>query len=164
GMGVLDRLQSRAQLPCIVVVTAHGSERIAVEAMKKGAWDYLAKPYENEELRLLAERALERLAPSRGNRGPTGQPPRPAGAGRGRGLGGGAERGDPRGLRRDREGRRARRLGPRLGRERHRQGARRPRGPRSQPARERAVRRGQLRGPPGHAHRERALRPPEGRV
>src|SRR5439155_8135634 len=47
--------------------TAYGSERIAVEAMKKGAYDYLAKPYEIEELRLVAQRALATRDLSREN-------------------------------------------------------------------------------------------------
>jgi len=45
--------------PLIIVVTAYGSEKIAVEAMKSGAYDYLSKPYDIDELRLLATKALE---------------------------------------------------------------------------------------------------------
>ena len=48
--------------PMIVIVTAYGSERVAVEAMKKGAYDYIAKPYEIDELRLIAQHAFEKLA------------------------------------------------------------------------------------------------------
>jgi two-component system response regulator AtoC/two-component system nitrogen regulation response regulator NtrX len=60
GFSVLDRLRSQegVPFPLVVVLTAHGSERIAVEAMKKGAYDYLAKPYDIDELRLVAQRAL----------------------------------------------------------------------------------------------------------
>jgi two-component system response regulator AtoC/two-component system nitrogen regulation response regulator NtrX len=59
GFGVLDRLRTlEGPQPLVVVLTAYGSERIAVEAMKKGAYDYLAKPYDIEELRLLAQRAI----------------------------------------------------------------------------------------------------------
>jgi len=46
----------------IVIVTAYGSERVAVDAMKKGAYDYIAKPYEIDELRLIARHAFEKLA------------------------------------------------------------------------------------------------------
>jgi two-component system response regulator AtoC/two-component system nitrogen regulation response regulator NtrX len=71
GFGVLDRLAtgvaSGTAPPLVVVLTAYGSERIAVEAMKKGAYDYLAKPYEIEELRLVAQRALETRVLSREN-------------------------------------------------------------------------------------------------
>jgi class 3 adenylate cyclase len=44
----------------VVMMTAHGSEKIAVEAMQQGAEDYVPKPFENEELRLVVSRALER--------------------------------------------------------------------------------------------------------
>ena len=59
GMEVLQALAGRADKPRVIVLTAHGSERIAIEAMKKGASDYLAKPYELEELRLIVSRELE---------------------------------------------------------------------------------------------------------
>ena len=40
GLELLRRLATRSPAPRVVVVTAHGSERQAVEAMKAGAWDY----------------------------------------------------------------------------------------------------------------------------
>ena len=46
--------------PAVIMITAHGSERLAVNAMKAGAYDYLAKPYEIDELRLVVTRAMER--------------------------------------------------------------------------------------------------------
>ncbi|MBU6391947.1 MAG: sigma-54 dependent transcriptional regulator, partial [Planctomycetes bacterium] len=45
----------------VVIVTAYGSEKIAVEAMKKGAYDYIAKPYEIDELRIVVKNAFEKL-------------------------------------------------------------------------------------------------------
>lgn len=65
GLEVLKRIRELVRLrriPLVVVVTAHGSEKIAVEAMKKGAYDYVAKPFEIEELRIIAKNALEKLA------------------------------------------------------------------------------------------------------
>jgi DNA-binding NtrC family response regulator len=59
GMEVLRRLLGRAPAPRVVIITAHGSERHAVEAMKAGAWDYFRKPFENEELLAVVRRALE---------------------------------------------------------------------------------------------------------
>ena len=59
GMELLRRLASRAPAPKVVVVTAHGSERQAVEAMKAGAWDYFRKPFDNEELLAVVRRAAE---------------------------------------------------------------------------------------------------------
>jgi DNA-binding NtrC family response regulator len=50
------------------MITAHGNEQIAVEAMKLGADDYVPKPFDNEEIRLVVRRALERTRLSRENR------------------------------------------------------------------------------------------------
>ena len=41
------------------MMTAYGSEKIAVEAMKAGARDYLVKPFDNEEVKILVRQALE---------------------------------------------------------------------------------------------------------
>ncbi|NVB36564.1 sigma-54-dependent Fis family transcriptional regulator [Pseudenhygromyxa sp. WMMC2535] len=43
----------------VVLLTAHGSERVAVQALKAGAYDYLAKPFDIDELTVTIERALE---------------------------------------------------------------------------------------------------------
>ncbi len=59
GLDVLARVRERPDAPPVLILTAHGSERIAVEAMKRGAYDYLAKPYDIDELRLVVRRALE---------------------------------------------------------------------------------------------------------
>jgi len=60
GMDVLRASKdARAETP-VVMITAHGSEKVAVEAMKAGAEDYLAKPFDNDEMRLVVGRALER--------------------------------------------------------------------------------------------------------
>jgi len=42
-----------------VLLTAHGSERVAVAAMKQGAYHYLAKPFDIDEVAVVLERALE---------------------------------------------------------------------------------------------------------
>ncbi|MGR3296186.1 MAG: sigma-54-dependent transcriptional regulator, partial [Candidatus Bathyanammoxibius sp.] len=62
GLEVLGRVREAEDPPLVVIVTAHGSEKIAVEAMKKGAYDYVAKPFEIDELRLIAKNAMENLA------------------------------------------------------------------------------------------------------
>jgi DNA-binding NtrC family response regulator len=53
--------------PLIVMVTAYGSERKAVEAIKAGAYDYLSKPFEIDDLRLVVKNALETLRLRREN-------------------------------------------------------------------------------------------------
>jgi DNA-binding NtrC family response regulator len=62
GLDFLRELKEQAASPAVIMITAYGSEKIAVEAMKSGAYDYLPKPFEVEELRLVVERALEHLA------------------------------------------------------------------------------------------------------
>ncbi len=59
GMGVLRAVKEvDAELP-VIVMTAHGSIQDAVEAMKQGALDFLAKPVDPDHLLLLVSRALE---------------------------------------------------------------------------------------------------------
>jgi DNA-binding NtrC family response regulator len=62
GIQVLEEIKQMENPPMIVIVTAYGSERVAVDTMKKGAYDYIAKPYEIDELRLIAKHAFEKLA------------------------------------------------------------------------------------------------------
>ena len=52
----------------VVMITAHGSEKIAVEAMKAGAEDYVPKPFDNDEIRMVVQRALDRTRLERENR------------------------------------------------------------------------------------------------
>jgi DNA-binding NtrC family response regulator len=62
GMDVIRELAANvpeAERPAVVMMTAHGSIESAVEAMKLGARDYLQKPFEVDELLVLARRALE---------------------------------------------------------------------------------------------------------
>ncbi|MGQ3684391.1 MAG: sigma-54-dependent transcriptional regulator [Candidatus Loosdrechtia sp.] len=62
GMKVLEMINTMRNPPLVVVVTAYGSEKIAVEAMKKGAYDYISKPYDIDELRIIVKNVFERLA------------------------------------------------------------------------------------------------------
>jgi two-component system response regulator AtoC/two-component system nitrogen regulation response regulator NtrX len=62
GLDFLRELKAQATSPAVIMITAYGSEKIAVEAMKSGAYDYLPKPFEVDELRLVVARALEHLA------------------------------------------------------------------------------------------------------
>lgn len=59
GLDYLPALVSREFPPLVIVVTAHGSERMAVQAVKLGAYDYLSKPFDVDELRLLVKNAIE---------------------------------------------------------------------------------------------------------
>jgi len=60
GMAVLAAAKRRDPNIEVIVMTAYGSVESAVEAMKKGAYDYLTKPINLEELRLKVRGALEK--------------------------------------------------------------------------------------------------------
>ncbi len=60
GMAVLERAKSLRAETAVVMITAHGSEKIAVLAMKAGAEDYIPKPFDNDEIRVVVRRALDR--------------------------------------------------------------------------------------------------------
>ncbi|HWM85427.1 MAG TPA: sigma-54 dependent transcriptional regulator [Kofleriaceae bacterium] len=59
GMQLLSAALARDTTLPIVLLTAHGSERVAVAAMKAGAYDYLRKPFDIDEVAVVMERALE---------------------------------------------------------------------------------------------------------
>jgi DNA-binding NtrC family response regulator len=59
GMTVLRRLKSQAPAIPVMMLTAFGAVGTAVEAMRLGAWDYVAKPFDNDDLLLHVERALD---------------------------------------------------------------------------------------------------------
>ena len=59
GLGLLRALRDRPGAPRLVLVTAHGSERQAVAAMKEGAYDYFRKPFDTDELLAVVRRAIE---------------------------------------------------------------------------------------------------------
>jgi DNA-binding NtrC family response regulator len=62
GMQLLDEVRIRHPETLFVLMTAFGDERTAVQALKAGAYDYIPKPFDNEEIRALARRAREVLA------------------------------------------------------------------------------------------------------
>jgi len=68
GLDFLRELKSaNGNAPLVIIVTAHGSERMAVEAVKAGAYDYLSKPFELDDLRLVVKNAAETLQLRREN-------------------------------------------------------------------------------------------------
>ena len=60
GMDLVDEIRRRNMETTVVVMTAYGSRDIAIEAMKHGAYDYISKPFEADELVLLLRKAEER--------------------------------------------------------------------------------------------------------
>jgi len=60
GLEVMKTLHGRLKADCkTIIMTAHGEVRSAVEAMKRGAFDYLEKPFDNDELLATISRAVE---------------------------------------------------------------------------------------------------------
>jgi len=59
GTDLLKALQARPQKPLVVVSTGFGSVESAVECMKNGAFDYLIKPYSNEQIEVTLRKAEE---------------------------------------------------------------------------------------------------------
>src|SRR6266852_2791335 len=71
GIQLLEALRERDHSLPVMLLTAHGSERLAVQAMKAGACDYLTKPPDNDELSLVIDKALKARALRIQNRRPT---------------------------------------------------------------------------------------------
>ena len=59
GMQVLERMRANDPSVPVLMLTAHGSERVAVAAMKAGAFDYIPKPFDPDELVLAVRRATD---------------------------------------------------------------------------------------------------------
>ncbi|MEW6776503.1 MAG: sigma-54 dependent transcriptional regulator [Bdellovibrionota bacterium] len=59
GLEILSRVRERPDAPAIVIMTAQSTMANAVEAMKRGAFDYLTKPFDLGAAEALARRAIE---------------------------------------------------------------------------------------------------------
>lgn len=59
GIEVLDEIKANYPLSMVIMITAYGSVETAVEAMKRGANDYLMKPFDPDHLVLLIEKLLQ---------------------------------------------------------------------------------------------------------
>jgi DNA-binding NtrC family response regulator len=60
GIGALRQIKGLRPHLVVVMITAYGSEKIALSAMRAGAYDYFLKPFGIDELRIVVRRALER--------------------------------------------------------------------------------------------------------
>ena len=58
GMQLLEHVLTNYSQTYVIILTGHGTVQTAVEAMKKGAYDYIEKPVNIDELNLLVERVL----------------------------------------------------------------------------------------------------------
>lgn len=59
GLELMEELKEVNPRAFIIVLTAHGTTQTAIEAMKKGAYDYITKPFDIEQIGLVADRASD---------------------------------------------------------------------------------------------------------
>ena len=160
GLEVLRDIRQRDPDAVVVIVTAYSSIEGAIEAMRQGAFHYIPKPFQNEEVLLTLRKGAEARRLTEENRRLREELSAALRA-----------RPDRRQVREHAQGLRARPPGgpvalddPRRGRERHGQGARRAGDPHALAALGRAVRHGQLRLDADRPARVEPLRPRQGRV
>lgn len=68
GLSVIDKALQLPQQPVCIMMTAYGNVETAVEAMRRGAYDFLTKPLNLEKLELVIKRALQSRATEKENR------------------------------------------------------------------------------------------------
>jgi len=59
GLTVLKAIKERSPETLVIIITAFATVDVAVEAMKEGAYDYITKPFNRDELRLTVKKALQ---------------------------------------------------------------------------------------------------------
>ena len=75
GLEVLNLIKKQhSDLP-VVIISGHGNIETAVTAIRRGAYDYIEKPFKSDRLLLIAQRALEATALKRENKGCASVPP-----------------------------------------------------------------------------------------
>ena len=160
GLDVLDGVKRARPDTQVIVVTAFATTETAIAAMKRGAYDYLTKPFKVDEIGVVVERALEKRVahprqPRAARRAAGALPPRPPRR---------QVAADAAPVRAAPSRRAGQDVGAHHRRERHRQGAGGARAPPPVAARRGALRRRQLRRHPRRAARVGAVRPRQGRL
>lgn len=64
GLRLLAEVQARAQAPAVVVMTAYADIELAVQALKRGAFDFITKPWDNVRLIATCREALQQSEPA----------------------------------------------------------------------------------------------------
>jgi DNA-binding NtrC family response regulator len=67
GLAILDLLRQQHSAPAVVAITAYADVPLAVEALKRGACDFVTKPWDNARLLATIESALARRQPNLNN-------------------------------------------------------------------------------------------------
>jgi DNA-binding NtrC family response regulator len=154
GLDTLKELRQMNPKQVVIMMTAYGTSQTAIEAMKRGAYDYVLKPFDIPQLKdllfeaLAAARAMKQIVafPTKLNAEESARPSS-------------AIRRHAAGLQADRPGRADQHDHPHHRRKRHRQGTRGARDLPERFPREQAVHRHQLRRHSGKPPRKRVLRP-----
>ena len=60
GLEAVDEIQKADRQTPIIVMTAHGTRDSALDAVRRGAYDYFTKPFSLDELEIIVRRALEK--------------------------------------------------------------------------------------------------------
>ena len=68
GLGFLSELKNRGIQITVIMMSAYGSHETAIDAMKSGAYDYISKPFQSDEIVLTLRKAEEREQLRRENR------------------------------------------------------------------------------------------------
>jgi two-component system, OmpR family, phosphate regulon sensor histidine kinase PhoR len=61
GMEVLGRIREMDETVLVIVITGYATVETAIEAMKQGAYDFIPKPFEPDQLRIVVNRAAEKI-------------------------------------------------------------------------------------------------------
>ena len=78
GLELLDEIAERWPEIPVILLTAHGSVGVAVDAMKRGAADFLLKPFDREEILFTVRKQIAAARHADGRPTPTATRPRPA--------------------------------------------------------------------------------------
>ncbi len=62
GLDALKEIRSSYRDAVVIMITAHGKMESTIEAMKEGAYDYIEKPFDIEELKLVVDKAFRDMA------------------------------------------------------------------------------------------------------
>ena len=65
GIDLLEKVRKEGRNMPVIMITAHGTMKVAVEAMRLGAYEYLVKPIDLDEAKIHIDRALETSRKSR---------------------------------------------------------------------------------------------------
>lgn len=61
GMEVLQQIRQMNETVLVIVITGYATLETAIEAMKQGAYDFISKPFEPDQLRIIVKRAFEKI-------------------------------------------------------------------------------------------------------